>query len=115
MGMNRAEQRAAWRARHRYGSPARPVPAAASPVPDINFEIGEIALHGLPRLNRLDLAEGVHAELTRSLQADGLPPHFRGLDRVNRVDGGRIAIEPAARPASVGRQIAGAILRGPAR
>jgi hypothetical protein len=113
--MNRAEQRAAWRARHRYGSPARPDPVTSSPVPDISFEIGEIALHGLPRLNRHDLAESVHAELTRSLQADGLPPYFRGLDRVGRVDGGRIAISPALQPASVGRQIAGAILKGPAR
>ena len=31
---------------------------------------------------------------------------------MSRVDGGRIAIGPAARPASVGRQIAGAILKG---
>jgi hypothetical protein len=92
-----------------------PVPAPAPLAPDIRFEIGEIVLHGLPGLNRYDLAEGVHAELTRTLTADGLPSQFRGLDRVNRVDGGHITIDGGARPGQVGQRIAGAILGGVGR
>jgi len=83
-----------------------PVPSA----PDIRFEIGEIVLHGLPRLNRHDVAEGVRATLTQSLVTDGLPAHFAGLNRVRQVQGGRISVGLGARPAAVGRQIAGAIL-----
>jgi hypothetical protein len=108
--MNRAEQRAAWRARHRSFSAPMPIPAPAPLAPDIRFEIGEIVLHGLPRLNQYDLAEGVHAELTQSLLTDGLPSHFEGLNRVSQVHGGRISIGRGARPAALGRQIAGAIL-----
>jgi hypothetical protein len=89
-----------------------PLQAPALLAPDIRFEIGEIVLHGLPRLNRYDLAEGVHAELTQSLLTHGLPSHFRGLDRVNRVDGRQITFDGGARPGQVGQQIAGAILGG---
>jgi hypothetical protein len=108
--MNRAEQRAAWRARHRSHSTAMSISAPAPLAPDINFEIGEIVLHGLPGLNRYDLAEGVHTELTESLLTDGLSSHFERLNRVSQAHGGRISVGQGARPAAVGRQIAGAIL-----
>jgi hypothetical protein len=108
--MNRAEHRAAWRARHRSLSEPLPVPAPAPLAPDIRFEIREIVLHGLPRLNRHDLAEGVHAAMTQSLVTDGLPPHFERLNRASQVQGGPISVDLGARPAAVGRQIAGAIL-----
>lgn len=108
--MNRAEQRAAWQARHRGASAAPPIPAPEPSAPDIRLEIGEIVLHGLPRLNRHDVAEGVHAALTESLVSDGLPSHFARLNRVSQLPGGRISVGQGARPAAVGRQIAGAIL-----
>jgi hypothetical protein len=87
-----------------------PIPAPEPRAPDIRFEIGEIVLHGLPRLNRHDVAEGVHAALTQSFLTDGLPSHFEALNRVSTVHGGEIAVGQGARPAAVGRQIAGAIL-----
>jgi hypothetical protein len=86
------------------------IPAPTPLSPDIRFEIGEIVLHGLPGLNRYDLAEGIHTELTQLLLTDGLPSHFAGLNRVSQFHGGRISVGPGARPAAVGRQIAGAIL-----
>ena len=113
--MNRAERRGQWLEHYRgMPNPVELAPFEEAPA-RIDFRIGEIVLHGLPRLNRHDLSETVQAELTRSLAADGLPQHIRGLDRVDRVDGGQITIDGGAKTGLVGQQIAGAILGGVGR
>jgi hypothetical protein len=113
--MNRAERREAWIQHYRGDSQPAGMASRDAASPDIHIRIGEIVIHGLPGLNRFDLAETVRAELSQSLIADGLPAHFRGPGPVPRVDGGQFAIERGARSARVGQHIAGAMLSGAGR
>jgi hypothetical protein len=79
--MNRAERREAWIQHYRGDSQPAGMASRYAASPDIHIRIGEIVIHGLPGLNRFDLAETVRAELSQSLIADGLPAHFRGPSR----------------------------------
>jgi hypothetical protein len=113
--MSRAQRRAAWLDQHRSGAgPAVSAPLAASP-PAVRLHIGELALHGFPRLSRHDVAEAVSAELTGLIAVDGLPAHLRTASRTYRLRGTPITLARRAPAAVVGNQIARSVFGGRAR
>jgi hypothetical protein len=113
--MNRAERRAAWLDRYRSsGSTALSV-LAAPDVGPVDLHIGEIMLHGLPRLHRHDVADAVRSELTHLITTAGLPAHLRTAGRTDRLHGGPITMARGGPATAVGRQIAGAVFGGRGR
>ncbi len=116
--MNRAQRRAAWLDQHR--SQAGPAMAAPAPPshpsrPAVRLHIGELALHGMSPLSRRDVADAVSAELTSLIAAEGLPAQLRAAGRTDRLRGTRIRLDPGARAAVVGSQIASSVFRGHGR
>jgi hypothetical protein len=113
--MSRAKRRAGWLDRYRSGAgPGVSAPLAAFP-PTIRLHIGELALHGFPRLSRHDVADGVSAELTGLIAVDGLPAHLRAASRAYRLRGTPITLAPGAPAGVVGNQIARSVFGGRAR
>jgi hypothetical protein len=112
--VSRARRRADWLERHRAaGRPAGDTgPAGTAGGAVVRLHIGEITLHGLPRLSRHDLAAAAQAELTTLLTTAGLPHPLRTAGRADRLAARPISVAHGAPAAVVGRQIAGAVLWG---
>jgi len=71
---------------------------------EINIQIEELVLHGLPTDARHQIGTVVETELSRLLQKNGLPDAWRS--NANRLDAGVIRATPLTSPATTGARIA---------
>ncbi len=118
--MNRAEQRAAWRAQYRAsagdGAGFR-VPhlgeGRRTPEPSqVTVSIGELVLHGFRRSDRYAIGEVMRAELHSLIAEQGLPDVFRVPAHTPRLASPPITVGQATPPAAIGAAVAGAVYRG---
>jgi len=82
-------------------------------VPNIQLNIDELILDGVPTTQRYQVAYAVQHELAAQLSREGLPKAFGSSVKPFRevVDGGVLALAPGARAETIGGQLAGAIYR----
>jgi len=80
------------------------------PNAEIRLHIEELVLHGFAPGDRHQIGAAVEQELSRLMAEQ--PPAIGKNMSLPQVDGGSFQIKNAARPASIGSQIAGAIHGG---
>ncbi len=80
-------------------------------TPNIELHIEELVLHGFGAPSAYQIGEAVQQEITRLLQAQGLPAAFAGEHTVERLAGSYHAA-PGAGAAAVGAQIAQSVFTG---
>jgi hypothetical protein len=75
----------------------------------VELQIGELVLRGLPYRQRDHIAAAVEAELKRLLEEGGLPPSLAGGGTLPQVRVDDLRPAAGAKPGVVGTQIAGSI------
>lgn len=80
--------------------------------PNVDLNIGELVLRGLPTVDRHRIGPVVEAELARLFAEHGVPQSLSGGGEVARLDGGRFRVPAGARSEVVGARIAQAVYRG---
>ena len=78
-------------------------------VANVELQIDELILHGLPYGQRNRIAEAVEAELQRLVDEGGLPPTLAAGGRLPQVQVDDLQVAAGAKPGAVGAQIAGSI------
>jgi hypothetical protein len=76
---------------------------------NVELQIDELILHGLPSWQRDRIAAAVEAELQRLLDEGGLPPPLAGGGTLPQVQVDGLQLEAGAQSGAVGAQIAGSI------
>ena len=109
MGVTRAAQRAASRARLREGAGGLRRAVRAGSGAALHVHIGELVLHGFSPAAGRRIGDGVHSELTRLFATAGVPSAMVSAPAAERVDAGPIRIASRAAAARIGGQIARAI------
>jgi hypothetical protein len=118
--MNRAEQRAAWRAHYRASAvddagfrAAQLGEGRGTPEPSqVTVSIGELVLHGFRRADRYAIGEAVQNELQALIAGQGVPDRFRVPAHTPHVATPPITVRQTAPPAAIGAAVAGAVYRG---
>lgn len=118
--MNRAEQRAAWRAQYRasagddagFRAPHLGEGRGATEPSQVTVSIGEMVLHGFRRADRYAIGEAMQAELHSLIAGQGVPDGFRAPAHTQRIATPSITVGQAAPPAAIGAAVAGAVYRG---
>jgi hypothetical protein len=80
--------------------------------PNLELQIDELVIDGLPHLNRAQLGAIVQQELARLFAERGIPPALYQAHAVPSIEGGAITLQPGASTPAVGGQIAQALYGG---
>ncbi|OQA39752.1 MAG: hypothetical protein BWY52_03047 [Chloroflexi bacterium ADurb.Bin325] len=75
----------------------------------IELHIEELALHGFEPDQRRAIAQAVEEALAQLLAERGLPPGWGEAAQIDRLEAGQFQVAAAARPATIGGQIAAAL------
>jgi hypothetical protein len=78
-------------------------------VANVELQIDELILHGLPCGQRDRIAAAVEAELQRLVDEGGLPPSLAAGGRLPQVQVDDLQVAAGNRPGAVGAQIAGSV------
>jgi hypothetical protein len=80
--------------------------------PNLELQIDELVIDGLPHLHRAQLGAIVQQELARLFAERGVPPVLHQAHTHPWVDGGAITLQPGASTRTVAGQIAQAVYGG---
>jgi hypothetical protein len=80
--------------------------------PNLELQIDELVIDGLPHLNRAQLGAIVQQELARLFAERGVPQALHRSHIAPSLDGGSIAVQPGASTVTVAAQIAQAVYGG---
>jgi hypothetical protein len=83
--------------------------------PNLELQIDELVVDGLPHLNRAQLGAIVQQELARLFAERGVPQALHLPHIAPSLDGGSITVQPGASTVTVAAQIAQAVYGGFAR
>jgi len=78
-------------------------------VANVELQIDELILHGLPSGQRDRIAAAVEAELQRLVDEGGLPPSLAAGGRLPQMQVDDLQVAAGAKPGAVGAQIAASI------
>jgi hypothetical protein len=80
--------------------------------PNIELHVEELVLHGFEGYNKYMIGEAIEREITRLLQERGLPASFSVETNLGRFNAGNFTVQPNAKAATVGNQIARSVYKG---
>lgn len=80
--------------------------------PTIELHIEELVLHGFEGYNKHQIGEAIEREIARLLQERGLPASFSMEANLGRLNAGSLTMQPNAKAATVGSQIAQSVYKG---
>ncbi len=81
-------------------------------APNLDLQIENLILSGLPHLDQAQLGVVIRQELTRTFTEQGIPASLRQSHAVASLDGGTFTVPPDAAVEMVGGQIARAVYGG---
>lgn len=79
---------------------------------NIELHIEELVLHGFGNHNAYRIGSAIEQEITRLLQERGLPAAFYSNSDVEHLNAGKFNMQPNAKAAMVGNNIANSVYKG---
>ena len=78
----------------------------------VRLRVDELVLHGFAPADRHRIADAMRDELARLFAERGVPERLARGEAPAELDAGAFEVPGGARPAEVGRRLAGALYRG---